>query len=280
MTVIAITGSTGHVGGRVAAELSRRALGGSELVLLVRDASRAPKIDSSRVVVAEYHDSAASVTALAGVDVLFMVSASESKTRREQHRTFIAAAAEAGVKHIVYTSFVGADPDAIFTLGRDHADAEVAIRSSGMTFTILRDNFYSDLLPYYADEHGVINGPAGEGAVAAVARADVAGVAVEVLADPTAHENATYELTGPEALTLAEVATRAGAVIGKTLMYHAETVDEAYASRAHYGVEQWQLDAWVSTYTAIADGETAAVTSDVERLTGHPARTIEEALAS
>jgi hypothetical protein len=81
-------------------------------------------------------------------------------------------------------------------------------------------------------------------------------------------------LSGPEALTLAEVAARSGKV------FEDETLEEAYASRraAYPEAEQWQLDAWVSTYTAIADGSCAEVTEDVERVSGHPARTLEESL--
>jgi len=274
MTVIAITGSTGQIGRRVARQLAELSP-----TLIVRDAAKAPHIEGSPVMVTDYTEASNSVRALEGVDVLFMVSAAESKFRRVQHRTFIAAAAAAGVSHIVYTSFCGADLDAVFTLGRDHADAETAIRGSGMHFTLLRDNFYSDLLPYFADDSGVIRGPAGDGRVAAVARADVADVAAVILRDPAPHASVTYELTGPEALTLDEVAERAGVVIGRTLRYAPETVDEAYASRAHYGAEQWQLDAWVSTYTAIAGGKTERVTDHVERVSGHRARTIEEALS-
>ena len=275
MRKIGITGSTGHIGGRVARALA----GTAELRLIVRDPVRAPELAGAEVVTATYGDRAAAVAALQGVDVLLMVSAAESKTRREEHRTFIAAAAEAGVGHLVYTSFVGASPDAVFTLGRDHGDAEVAIRESGLDFTLLRDNFYSDLLPFFADEVGVIRGPAGDGRVAAVARADVADVATTVLRDPAAHVGATYELSGPEALTMTEIAARAGTFLGRELSFHDETVEEAYASRAKFGAERWQLDAWVSTYVAIADGEVAAITGDVERLARHPARTLEEALA-
>ncbi|GAB2459095.1 uncharacterized protein YbjT (DUF2867 family) [Conyzicola lurida] len=275
MTTIAITGSTGHVGGLVA-----RSLAPLPQRLVVRDASRAPALDGAEIVEASYSDAAAAVSALDGVDLLFMVSAAEAVDRRAQHRSFIAAAAAAGVKHIVYTSFFGADPEAVFTLGRDHADAELAIRESGLAFTILRDNFYSDLLPYFADDAGVIRGPAGEGSVAAVARADVADVVVAILRDPAAHENQIYELTGPESLTLHEVAARAGAALGRALTYQPETVEEARESRAHYGAEPWQMDAWVSTYTAIADGEVSRVTDDVRRITGADARTIEAAIAA
>ena len=268
---IAITGSTGHVGGMVATHLRDR-----EPLLLVRDIDRAP--DGYRAVETSYDDYERSGAALTGIDVLFMVSGAESPVRREQHRTFIRAAADAGVQHIVYTSFFGADPEAVFTLGRDHADAEAAIRESGMAFTLLRDNFYSDLLPFFADEHSVIRGPAGDGRVAAVARIDVADASAAVLRQPEHHVDAVYELTGPEALTLDEVASRAGAVLGRPLRYQRETVEEAYESRRVFSDEQWQLEAWVSTYTAIADGEVDRITDDVAGLTGHPARTIEEGL--
>jgi len=275
--MIAVTGATGAVGGLVA-----RALAGTDfrtdVRLVVRDASRAPDFDGD-VRICDYADEPAAVAALEGVDTLFMVSAAEAADRREQHRTFIRAAATAGVAHIVYTSFAGAAADATFTLGRDHFDAEAGIRETGMAWTFLRDNFYADLLPYFADRSGVIRGPAGDGRVAAVARADVADVATTVLRSPADHADTTYVLTGPEALTMAEVAARAGTVLGRELRFEDETVDEAYASRrAAYGAEQWQLDAWVSTYTAIADGSVAEVTDDVRSVTGHPARTLEQAL--
>jgi len=274
--MIAITGATGAVGGRVVRALADDLR--NDLRLVVRDASRAPDYDTD-VRVCDYADHAAAVEALRGAETLFMVSAAEAQDRRDQHRTFIRAAAEAGVGHIVYTSFAGAAADATFTLGRDHWDAEQAIRETGMTFTFLRDNFYSDLLPFFADDEGVIRGPAGDGRVAAVARADVADVAAAVLRAPAEHADATYVLTGPEALTMSDVAARAGAVLGRTMRFEDETVEAAYASRrAAYGAEDWQLDAWVSTYTAIEDGSCAEVTGDVERVSGHPARTLEQAL--
>ena len=272
--ILAVTGATGALGGLVARRVAHYAP-----VLVVRNPSRAPDL-GCEVRSCDYADEDASIAALRGVDVLFMVSAAEAPDRRTQHRTFIRAAAAAGVRHVVYTSFCGAAPDATFTLGRDHHDTEQAIRESGMVFTILRDNFYADVLPLFADESGVIRGPAGDGRVAAVARADVADVAAAVLRDPTRHAGVTYALTGPEALTLTEVAARAGAVLGRELRFENETVEEAYASRrAEFtDVERWQLDAWVSTYLAIADGSCAEVTDDVATVRRYRARTLEEAL--
>lgn len=274
MTNIAVTGATGHLGravARLVADLHPR--------LVVRDPARAPAIAGTTVAQATYDDFDASLAALRGIDVLFMVSAAESRRRRDEHRTFIRAAAEAGVGHVVYTSFAGAAPDATFTLGRDHFDAEQAIRQTGTGHTFLRDNFYLDVLPEFADEHGVIRGPAGQGRVAAVARADVADAAAAVLRNPHDHDGATYTLTGPEALTFAEVAERAGAVLGRQLHFEDESVESAYAwRRSAYDAADWQLDAWVSTYTAVRDGEVSEVTDDVKRLTGHPPRSLEDVL--
>ena len=112
----------------------------------------------------------------------------------------------AGVQHIVYTSFFGAAPDSTFTLGRDHYATEEWIKASGMDYTFLRDNFYLDFLPLLAGEDGVIRGPAGDGVMAAVARADIARSAVTVLRDPALHVGRTYDLTGPEDISLARAA--------------------------------------------------------------------------
>lgn len=274
--MIGLTGATGAVGGQVA-----RALAGSPLRLLVRDPGRAPMIAGAEVVAFDYAaEPGVLAEALDGVDVLFFVSAAEAADRRKQHRNVVEAAAAAGISHVVYTSFAGAAPDATFTLGRDHADTEAAIHESGLTATLLRDNLYSDLLPFFADTGGAIRGPAAGGQVAAVARSDVAAVGAELLRDPAAHADQVYTLTGPEALTMSEVAERAGAHLGRPLRFENQTVAQAHDQRAadYPGTPQWQLDAWVSTYTAIADGSLAQVTDHVEQLLGRPAATIEQAL--
>jgi len=262
---LAVTGSTGVLGGMVARGLAEA---GFSQRMLVRDAGRAPQLPDSPAVVADYADAAGSRSALQGTKTLFMVSASEAEDRLQQHCTFVDAAAEAGVQHIVYTSFFGAGPACTFTLGRDHYATEQRIRDSGMAFTFLRDNFYLDFLPRLAGEDGVIRGPAGDGVMAAVAREDIARCAVAVLRDPAVHAGFTYNLTGPEDISLGQAAEVLTAATGRTVTFHNETVEEAYGSRAHYGAPKWQVDAWVSTYTAIAAGELAGTTADVRGLTG------------
>jgi NAD(P)H dehydrogenase (quinone) len=278
MTTIAITGVTGQVGGRIARQFASEDSDVS-LVLVARDLSRVPIIAGTETALAEYGDASAAEKALARTDVLFMVSAHEAADRLQQHRTLVAAAARAGVQHIVYTSFVGAGHSAGFTLARDHGATEEAIRDTGLDYTFLRDNFYLDVLLEFADESGVIRGPAGDGLAAAVARADVADAAVAVLRHPEEHQKTVYELTGREAIGLAEVAERASVATGRPFSYLDETVDEAHASRAHYGAPDWQVDAWVSTYTAIRDGELARVSGDVRKLTGHEPRVLEDVIA-
>ena len=124
----------------------------------------------------------------------------------------------------------------------------------------------------------MIRGPAADGRVAMVAQDDIADVAVAVLRDPAAHAGRTYDLTGPEELTLTEVAAVLTAVTGRAVSYVPETLEEAFASRASYGAPDWQVEAWVSTYTAIAAGELAGVSSAVPDLLGRPATTLEQVL--
>ncbi|KJC63935.1 nucleoside-diphosphate sugar epimerase [Agreia bicolorata] len=277
MPSLAITGSTGHLGGIVARAVADL---GEEQTLVVRDASRAPQLAGAQVREASYRDGVASRGALDGAQTLFMVSASESVDRVDEHRSFIHAAAAAGVSHIVYTSFFGAHPEAVFTLARDHFATEQHIRDSGMEFTFLRNNFYMDFFALLAGEDGVIRGPAGSGRVSAVSRADLADAALAVLRDPTAHRGAVYELTGREALSLDDVAGVITEKTGREVTFHDETLPEAYESRAVYGAPDWQVDAWVSTYTAMAAGEQERITGDIRALTGHDPETLGEFLDS
>ncbi|WP_229051385.1 SDR family oxidoreductase [Aeromicrobium sp. Leaf350] len=274
--LVAVTGSTGSVGGAVARLLADA---GVRQRLLVRSPQRAPDLDGAEVRPADYGDRSASAVAMAGVDVLFMVSAPESTHRLDLHRSFIDAAAAAGVRHVVYTSFHAAGPEAVFTLARDHGVTEEYLRASGLGWTFLRDAFYLDLMPHFVGDDGVIRGPAGDGRAALVAREDVARSAVAVLRNPDSHLGRTYDLTGREALTMSEVAGAIAAARGTDVRFHDETIEEAYASRAGYGAPQWQLDAWVSTYTSIARGEQSEISGDVLALTGREPLTLTELLA-
>jgi len=266
--LIAVTGATGGLGGRVARRLAGR---GVAQRLVVRDAARAPELDRAEVAEATYGDGEAMRRALDGVATLLMVSASEDRERVKLHTTAVEAAVAAGVGWVVYTSFFGAAPDCTFTFGRDHWHTEEALKASGVRWTFLRDNLYIDFLPLMAGADGVIRGPGGNGRAAVVARDDIADAGVAVLLDDTGrHDGRGYDMTGPEALTLAEVAEQLSRVAGRPITYQEETLEEAYASRASYGAPDWEVDGWVSTYTAIANGDLERVSGDLEALAGHP----------
>jgi len=146
---------------------------------------------------------------------------------------------------------------------------EEHIRSSGIDFTFSRQNLYMDLLPLIAGSDDVIRGPAGKGRVAPVLRDDVAD-ALAVLVTEDRHAGYTYTLTGPDTLTLGDIADELSSTLGRPVRFEDETLEQAHASRAAYGAPAWEVEGWITTYTAIAAGELDPITHDIEQLTGHP----------
>jgi NAD(P)H dehydrogenase (quinone) len=273
--VIGVTGATGGLGGRVARQLAEREIAQR---LIVRDAARAPSLPGAEVAEAsDYSDGEAMRRAFEGVETLFLVSAGEHPDRVSLHRAAVEAAAAAGVERVVYTSFLGAAPDATFTFARDHFHTEELIRAAGLGHAFLRDSIYLDYVPFFASAEGVIRGPAGDGRAGAVARDDIADVAVATLLDPQ-HEGRAYEVTGREAITLAEAAAILTRVTGREVVYVEETLEEARASRAPSGAPDWEIEGWVTSYAAIGDGSLDVVTDTVPRLAGHEAMTLAEFL--
>lgn len=271
----AVSGATGAVGGRVAVGLAHL---GREQRLVVRDRGRAPDLPGAEAVEASYDEPEAMRGALAGAETFFMVSAGEAYDRVRQHAAAVDAAVAAGVGRIVYLSFINAAPDATFTFARDHWHTEQHVRASGVRHTFLRDNWYMDLLPAMAGADGVIRGPAGDGRVGAVARDDIARSAVAVLLGGTEHDGRTYDVTGPEAFTLHEAAGELSRATGRDVTYHAETLEEAYGSRAAYGAPEFEVEGWVTSYAAMAAGEMDVVSDAVRELTGHAPMTFAEFL--
>ena len=261
---IGVFGATGSLGGMVAARLAER---GVAQRLLVRDASRAPRLAGAAVATVSYLDTPAMVSALQGITTVFFVSAFESADRVRHHRAAVDAFVEAGVERVVYTSFLGAAPDAAFTFARDHFHTEEYLASTGLRFSALRNSLYQDTLPDLVAD-GVIRGPAGDGRFAPVSRGDIADVAVALLLDDE-QPTARFDVTGPELLTMAEVAALLSEAAGAPVAFVNETMDEAYASRAHHEATAFEVAGWVTSYSAIAAGELAVVSDVVERIAGH-----------
>jgi uncharacterized protein YbjT (DUF2867 family) len=306
--MLAVTGSTGQVGGRVAARIARRGLAQR---LIVRDTARAPHLPGAEIVqAASYGDEPAMLRALTGVETLFFVSArdrfgvshmsAKSGTppppydRMQEHCTVVDAAVAAGVNRIVYLSVMKAAPNATFILAHDHFHTEQYIRASGISFIFLRASLYTDNIPQCVSEDDVIRVPSGKGRAAWVTRDDIADVAVAVLTG-SEHSCCAFDLTGPEALTMDETAAILSAAVGRTIVYRPQTVQEARTARTTsrlekfeaerlkltgHGLDDYEVEVFVTHFLQIAKGDLADVSDTVPQLTGHPAQSLSEYLCN
>lgn len=283
--MIAITGASGGLGGRVARRLAERGIAPR---LVVRDPARLDGAGIARSglgsgvsTVKGYDDSEGMRAALDGVDTLFLVPAHEGPDRISLHRNVIEVASDIGVSHIVYLSFLRPEglSEPSFTLVKDHWDTEDVLADSGLETTFVRMSLYMDFLPMMAGGDGVIRGPAGDGRFAPVCRDDIAEAAARVLTSPGEHAGAAYELTGPELLTFEDVAVGLSLVTDRHVSFYDESINEARASRAVYEAPDWQVEAWIGTYLAVARGELEIVGTGVPELTGRPATTLATFLA-
>jgi NAD(P)H dehydrogenase (quinone) len=267
------TDAGGELGRRVAERLAEL---GVEQRLISLDHAAAPELPGAEVVeVGGYGEFDAMRAALVGVETLFLVPIREHPERAALHRAAVDAALAAGVRRMVYSSFLAAAADATFTLARDHFATEQRIRSSGLPFTFLRGGAFHDVLRYVIGDDGVIRGPAGFGRFAPLALDDLAETVVAMLTSDGAHDGATFDVTGPALLSFEDVADVFAAASGRPVSYVEETLEQARASRRAYGAADWQVDAWVTTYLQIALGELEVVSDTVPLLTGHQALSLE-----
>jgi NAD(P)H dehydrogenase (quinone) len=305
--MLAVTGATGEIGGRVARRLSSLGLAQR---MIVRDPSRAPDLPGAETVCAgSYGDAASMRLALKGVDRLFLVSARDRfgvahrsalnrvkppvYDRLQQQIAAVEAAVASGVGHIVYLSVVNASPDAVFILAHDHYYTEEHIRASGLKFTFLRASLYMDNVPQCVSVGDVIRAPAGRGRAAWVARDDIAAAAAGVLTG-TGHEGCCYDITGPEALTMDETAQKLSLAIGRTIVYEPQTPLQARSTRSTsrmekfeaerrmltgHGLDAYEVEVFVTHFLQIAAGDLEQVSDAVPVLTGHAAQSLEEYLA-
>lgn len=207
---IAITGATGQLGRLAIAALQAR---GATPIALVRDTAKAADLG---VPARAFDYRTADAAALAGVETLVLISSNDFDDRAGQHRKVIAAAKEAGVGRIIYTSILKGDASPMI-LAQDHIATEAAIRDSGIAATILRNGWYTENYTGAlgaALEHGAILGAAAEGRVSTAARKDYAE-AIAVTALDAGHAGKVYELAGDEGYTLAELAAEVARQSGK-----------------------------------------------------------------
>lgn len=216
---IAITGAAGQLG-RLVIEKLKLKVPANTLVALVHK----PEQTEVLGVAAKAMDYAKPETlgpALSGVETLLLISASEIGKRAVQHANIITAAKKAGVKRIVYTSLLHADRSTLASLGDEHRVTEANIKATGLSYTILRNGWYTEnytsaVGPALAN--GALIGSAGDGKISSATREDYAEAAVAVLTTK-GHENATYELAGNTAWTLTDLAAEISKQTGKNIPY-------------------------------------------------------------
>ncbi|HET6763426.1 MAG TPA: SDR family oxidoreductase [Longimicrobiaceae bacterium] len=266
---IAITGATGQLGRLVVERLKARVTA-SDIVAIVRSAAKAADLGIG-VREADYEKPETLAPALAGVDTLLLISGNEMGKRAAQHRNVVEAAKQAGVKRIVYTSLLHANTSDL-SLAPEHFATELAVKESGIPFTILRNGWYTE---NYAGSipgalaGGIVLGSAGEGRISSATRADYAEAAVAVLTG-TGHEGKTYELAGDTAWTLGDLATEISSQTGKPVAYR-NLPEAEYAAALHgFGLPQELAQAIAGWDAAAAGGALFDDSHQLSSLIGRP----------
>jgi uncharacterized protein YbjT (DUF2867 family) len=195
------------------------------------------------------------------------------------------AARDAGVELIVRSSILGSDPDSPATFLRDHGVSDGYLRDSGLAYTILRPNYFSQNVLGTAqslDAEGRFYGNTGDARLSMVDTRDVAAVAAVALTDP-GHEGAEYDVTGREALSSDDIAAKLAKALDRPVQYVDVSDDAMRETLVAYGLSDWLVNAvleLVADYRRSGrDGYAARVSGEVERVTGTPPRTVDELLA-
>ncbi|MBB2203421.1 SDR family oxidoreductase [Gluconacetobacter takamatsuzukensis] len=269
-----VSAATGHLGGLVIDALLE-AVPASAIVAGVRDPAKEAAVairnKGVAVRVADYARPDTLASALAGVDRLLLISGSEIGQRTAQHRNVIAAAKDAGVGLIVYTSILHADTSPLF-LAEEHRDTETALKASGIPFVLLRNGWYTEVYTWRiapALQHGVFLGASGEGRISSAARADYARAAAVVLAGGD-HAGRTYELAGDTSYTLAEFVAAVAEASGKPLPYRNMDPDAYRTALLGAGVPELFATILSDTDAGVAKGALFDDGGELARLIGRP----------
>ena len=270
--MILVTGATGLNGGELVRRLSSR---GIPVRALVRNPAKAKGLAALPGVDVVEGDMARPETLAAplrDVDRAMLISSSDAGMLDVQCN-FIAAAATAGVRHVVKLSGIMPELDSPFRFARMHGEIERRLEASGMAFTHLRAG---EFMPAYFRQvpsivaKGALFLPMESARIASIDVGDVADVAAAVLTGP-GHEGKTYPLTGPEALSMADVAERLSRATGKSIRYANVAPEDAKKAQLVAGVPPYLVDALAELFAERRKGKEAQVYPTVQNLLGRPA---------
>jgi uncharacterized protein YbjT (DUF2867 family) len=216
----------------------------------------------------DFDDPASLRSALEGVDRAFLLTNSTEHTEAQQI-AFVEAAQAQRVGHLVKLSQLAADQQSPVRFLRYHAAVEAALTNSTVGWTFVRPNLilqaYLAFAPAIA--HGALAAPIGDAAVSVVDARDIAAVAAAALTED-GHVGKTYTVTGPAAVSHADIATALGNAIGRRVRFESIPPKEFIAMVTDAGMPQWQAEGLAEDYAHYDRGEAGAVSPDVERVTG------------
>lgn len=273
MTKILVTGATGNTGPGLVLALRSA---GVDVRAFVRDESKAQPLKDvgAEIVVGDLDQPEAIEPAVEGVDKIYLLTWN-GPTQAQQVQNVIDVAEQAGNPHIVRHSMWGSEKSRIIEQGNQ---AEEAVKSSGLPWTLLKPTFFMQNTMMAAQtiaSDGVIYWDMGDGKLAMIDLRDIVDAALAVLTG-TGHEGKSYILTGPEAISLHEVAATFSKVLGKDVKYVSVPGEAALQSMVGMGMPEWIAKGYNELSEGFSEGFANRATDNVVTLTGHPARSFEQ----
>jgi NAD(P)H dehydrogenase (quinone) len=268
-----VTGASGHLGRRVVELLLEQKAG--NIVAATRTPEKLANFSAQGVIVrqADFDDPASLAEAFKGVDRLLLISTDVmgSPDRRiNQHRNAVKAAEAAGVQHVVYTSIQNPTPEWPAIVNPDHFATENALAESKLGWTVLRENLYTENLIgtlTQAIPSGSIFAAAGDSKAAYITREDCARAAAAALTSDFSGQR-TLDITGPEALSQADIAAIGSQISGKSITYVAIDQESLIQGMIGAGLPRPMAEGYATFDAGIAQGQFSEVSDTVETLTG------------
>ena len=282
--MIIVTGASGQLGGTIVERLIKRLPAGS-VGVSVRDPAKVRALERRgvRVRQGDFTDPESLRHAFEGASQVLVVSAATTgEAAMALHRAAIEAAQDAGTRHILYTSHMGADPASLFEPMPDHAATEDLLAASDTPYTALRNGFYAASglqLMGRALETGALHAPE-DGPVSWTDHADLAEAIAIILSEEGRFNGATPPLTAPEALDMADLAQIASELTGREIKRIVVSDDAYRASLVSHGVPEHTAELLVGLFRASRAGAFAAVDPTLGQLLGRPPLSMRTVLAS